>query len=146
MITFVPDYVSSAIQRWEANRAGEEARTKALHIGNPDAAKAAFSAWIDANPRPRATLAQVADHIDHARKLAGIDHIGIGGDYGGIETVPDGLENVGTYPALFAELARRGYSQDDLEKIAQHNIMRVMRSAEAVAQTTTTLASPTQSR
>ena len=146
MVTFVPDYVSPAVQQWEANRAGEEARTKALHIGTPDAAKAALSVWITANPRPRATLAQVADHIDHVRAVAGIDHIGLGGDYGGIETVPDGLENVGTYPALFTELARRGYSQADLEKIAQHNIMRAMRAAEAVSGATTALASPTQSR
>lgn len=146
MVTFVPDYVSPAVQQWEANRAGEEARTKALHIGTPDAAKATLSAWITANPRPRATLAQVADHIDHVRAVAGIDHIGLGGDYGGIETVPDGLENVGTYPALFTELARRGYSQADLEKIAQHNIMRAMRAAEAVSGATTALASPTQSR
>lgn len=146
MVTFVPDYVSPAVRNWEANRSGEEARTKALHTGNPDAAKTALAAWISANPRPRATLAQVADHVDHARKIAGIDHIGIGGDFGGIETVPDGLETAGTYPALFAELARRGYSQDDLEKIAQGNILRVMRATEVAANPTTALASPPQSR
>jgi membrane dipeptidase len=146
MVTFVPDYVSPAVQQWEANRAGEEARTKALHIGDLDAAKAALSAWSAANPRPHATLRQVADHIDHVRAVAGIDHIGLGGDFGGIETVPDGLENASTYPALFAELARRGYSQADLEKIAQHNIMRVMRAAEAASGATTALASPSQSR
>ena len=75
----------------------------------------------------------MADHIDHIRKVAGIDHIGIGGDYDGMATGPDGMEDVSGYPALFVELARRGYSQSDLEKIASRNMMRVLRAAEAYA-------------
>ena len=75
----------------------------------------------------------MADHIDHVRKIAGIDAIGIGGDYDGIPFAPEGLEDVSTYPALFTELARRGYSQADLEKISFRNMMRVMRKVEAAS-------------
>ena len=133
MITFVPDYTSPAIRAWENSRAAQGAAMKTQHIGNPKAETAALEAWIKANPRPRATLSQVADHIDHVRNIAGIDHIGIGGDFGGISSVVEGLEDVSTYPALFTELARRGYTQADLEKISGRNILRVMKAVEAVA-------------
>ena len=75
----------------------------------------------------------MADHIDHVRVVAGIDHIGIGGDYDGIPFAPPGLEDVTGYPALFTELARRGYSQEDLEKISMRNAMRALRAAESFA-------------
>jgi membrane dipeptidase len=133
MITFVPDYTSPAIREWENSRAAEAARMKTQHIGNPKAEAAGLEAWIRANPRPPATLSQVADHIDYVRNIAGIDHIGISGDFGGISSVVEGLENVSTYPALFTELARRGYTQQDLEKISGRNILRVMNGVEAVA-------------
>ncbi len=133
MITFVPDYTSPAIRAWENSRAAQAARVKTQHIGNPKAESAALENWIKANPRPRATLSQVADHIDHVRDIAGIDHIGIGGDFGGISSVVEGLEDVSTYPALFTELARRGYTQADLEKISGRNLLRVMKAVEAVA-------------
>lgn len=81
----------------------------------------------------RATLADVADHIDHVRRVAGIDHVGIGGDFDGISSVPQGLEDVSTYPALFAELVRRGYTTEDLRKIAGLNLLRAMRAMEAEA-------------
>lgn len=135
MITFVPEYVSPAVRRWEIDRAAEAARAKARHVGDPLAETQALADWIKANPRPRATLAQVADHIDHVRTVVGIDHIGIGGDFGGISSVVEGLEDVSTYPALFTELARRGYGQADLEKIAGRNLLRVMKQVEAVAAT-----------
>jgi membrane dipeptidase len=80
-----------------------------------------------------ATLADVVDHIEHARRVAGVDHVGIGGDYDGITSVPVGLEDVSTYPALFTELSRRGWSEDDLRKLAGENVLRVMREAEATA-------------
>ena len=76
-----------------------------------------MDAWHAANPAPRATLLQVADHIDHIRKVAGIDHIGLGGDFDGITSVVVGLEDVSTYPQLIAELLRRGYTDDDIKKI-----------------------------
>ena len=90
--------------------------------------------WLTANPKPAATLAQVADMIDHIRDVAGVDHIGIGGDFAGVDELPVGLENVSTYPALFAELVRRGYPKADLAKIAQGNVLRVMRGVEKAAQ------------
>jgi membrane dipeptidase len=133
MITFVPDYTSPDIRDWDNARLAETARWKAKFIDNPKREKAAMDAWLASNPRPRATLKQVADHIDHFRRVAGIDHIGIGGDFGGIDTVVEGLEDVSTYPKLFAELARRGYSKTDLSKIAQGNVLRVMRANESVS-------------
>ena len=95
--------------------------------------KSGRDAWAKANPAPRATLADAADHIDHVRKVAGIDHIGIGGDFDGITSVPQGLEDVSTYPALTAELLRRGYRDEDIKKINGLNVLRVMREVERVA-------------
>ena len=134
MVTFVPVYLSTAVQKFEQDKAAETARIKAAFIGNPAGEKSAIEAWLAASPTPNATIAQVADHIDHIRDVAGIDHIGIGGDFGGVDTLPQGLENVSKYPALFAELLRRGYTEKDLAKIAQGNVLRVLRSAEAAAQ------------
>lgn len=85
------------------------------------------------SPDSTASVATVADHIDHIRDMAGIDHVGIGGDYDGISVEPEGLEDVSTYPVLFAELARRGYSDEEMAKVAGGNILRAMRQAEAVA-------------
>ncbi|WP_432815919.1 dipeptidase [Sphingorhabdus sp.] len=133
MVTFVPGFTSAARRQWEYERSAVAGRAKTEFSGNPVGEKAAVDAWIAANPQPKATLAQVADHIDHIRKVAGIDHIGIGGDFGGVDELPVGLENVSTYPALFAELVRRGYSKADLAKIAQGNVLRVMRGVEKAA-------------
>lgn len=133
MVTFVPGFTSPERRQWEYERSAVAGRAKIEFTGNPAGEKAAVDAWIAANPQPKATLVQVADHIDHIRKVAGIDHIGIGGDFGGVDELPVGLENVSTYPALFAELVRRGYSKADLAKIAQGNALRVMRGVEAAA-------------
>ena len=133
MVTFVPGFTSPERRQWEFERSAVAGRAKTEFSGNPVGEKAALGAWIAANPQPKATLAQVADHIDHIRKVAGIDHIGIGGDFGGVDELPVGLENVSTYPALFAELVRRGYSKSDLAKIAQGNALRVMRGVEKAA-------------
>ncbi len=131
MVTFVPVYLSNDVLEWERSKAAQAARLKAAFVGNPDGEKAAMVNWLAANPSPKATIAQVANHIDHIRKIAGIDHIGIGGDFGGVDSLPEGLGDVSTYPALFAELVRRGYSETDLAKIAQGNVLRVMRGVEA---------------
>lgn len=133
MVTFVPGFTSPERRQWEFERSAVAGRAKTEFTGNPVGEKAAVDTWIAANPQPKATLAQVADHIDHIRTVAGIDHIGIGGDFGGVDELPVGLENVSTYPALFAELVRRGYSKADLAKIAQGNALRVMRGAEKAA-------------
>ncbi|WP_395615550.1 dipeptidase [Sphingorhabdus sp.] len=133
MVTFVPGFTSATRRQWEYERSAVAGRAKTEFSGNPAGEKATVDAWIAANPQPKATLAQVADHIDHIRKVAGIDHIGIGGDFGGVDELPVGLENVSTYPALFAELVRRGYAKADLAKIAQGNVLRVMRGVEKAA-------------
>ena len=134
MVTFVPGFIAPEAAPRYVKREAERDRLKALPQSTPAAVTAAMEAWDKANPGPKATLAQVADHIDHIRKVAGIDHIGIGGDFDGITEVIAGLEDVSTYPALFAELLRRGYSEDDVQKIAGRNVLRVMRAAEGVAQ------------
>ncbi len=133
MVVMLPDYVSEEVRQWEGLRAAEDARQAYLNKGNAAGAKAGLDGWIAAHPRPTASIGQVADHIDHIRKVAGIDHIGLGGDYDGMDSAPVGMEDVSGYPTLFTELARRGYSQADLEKIASRNIIRVLRTAEGVA-------------
>ena len=111
MVTFVPAFVSAEVREYDALPEAQKQR----------------------QPAPRATMAQVADHIDHIRKVAGINHIGIGSDFDGITTVPQNLEDVSKYPVLVAELLRRGYTKDDLKKILGQNVLRVMRQAEQVA-------------
>lgn len=135
MVVGYPAFLSEELRQWNAASAGQAARFKSLYPGDAAAAERELAAWTAANPRPQVTVSAWADHIDHIRKLAGIDHIGIGGDYDGIPAGPVGAEDVAGYPALFTELARRGYSQADLEKIASRNMMRVLRAAEAYAAT-----------
>lgn len=138
MVNYAPSYVSNARRLWEADRNAERARYNAppfggLYIGQPDKAKAALAAWEQAHPRPVVTLAQVADHIDHIAKVAGVDHVGIGSDFDGVPDLPQGLDGVETYPALLAELMRRGWSDADVAKLAGGNVLRVMAAAERVA-------------
>jgi len=111
MITFVPSFINNAVKDWQALPEADRQRT----------------------PEPRATMADVIAHLEHARRVAGVDHIGIGSDFDGITSVPVGLEDVSTYPALFAELARRGWSEADLRKLAGENVLRAWRQAETAA-------------
>ena len=133
MITFVPQFVSRDVVAHDRRVEAERARLRRTTPRNAAAVTVALEAWRKVNPAPRATLAQVADHIDHVRKAAGIDHIGLGSDFDGVSTTPVGLEDVSKYPALTAELLRRGYSDDDVKKILGRNLLRVMRQAERVA-------------
>lgn len=133
MVNFYPPYVLEAARQWSANRDAAEARLKALHRGRPDRAKAELAGWDAANPMPRGSIKDVADHLDYIAKRIGADHVGLGGDLDGIELAVVGLEDASTYPALFIELARRGWSQLDLEKLASRNMMRVLKGAEAYA-------------
>ena len=133
MVTFVPSFVSEKLRLYYAVRDAEKARLASLHEGEPQNVKSGLEAWEKANPRPDATLADVADHIDYVMKVAGEDHVGIGGDLDGISTTPVGLESVADYPKLFAELLRRGHSEEQLKKLAGTNVLRVMRAAEATA-------------
>ncbi|MDQ3282481.1 MAG: dipeptidase [Acidobacteriota bacterium] len=133
MVTFVPGFVSEKVRLHNAAREAEEARLKALHPGEPQAVKEAMNTWTGANRAPRATIADIADHLEHVIEVAGEDHVGIGGDLDGISTTPADLQSVADYPKLFAELLRRGHSEERLRKIAGLNVLRVMRQTEAVA-------------
>ena len=138
MVNFAPNYISEERRVWGADRGAEQARYNqppfgGLYIGEPDKAKAAFAEWEKAHPEPKVTLAMVADHIDHIAKVAGVDHVGLGGDYDGLPALPEGMEGVESYPPLFAELMRRGWSDADIAKLAGGNVLRVMAAAEKVA-------------
>ena len=131
MVVALPGFLNEERRQWFAKRSAEEARLKALFQGQPETVKATMDAWDKGNPEPPTTIKHMADHIDHVRKIAGVESIGIGGDFDGMPSGPVGFEDVRGYPLLFAELARRGYSQAELEMIASRNALRVMRVAEA---------------
>jgi len=133
MATWVPTFVSEKARARDAAKDAEEARLKALYRGQPEKVKAMLADWGIANPAPRATVKDVADHIDHIVQIAGAEHVGLGADLDGITSTPEGLESVAAYPVVFAELIRRGYSDEQLKGIAGLNVLRVMRKAEAVA-------------
>jgi membrane dipeptidase len=138
MVNFYPGYVSAERAHWDADQAAEKARLNAppyagLYVGQPERAKAAMDEWEKTHPAPAVTLAMVADHADYIRKIAGVDCVGIGSDFDGIPVTPTGLESVEKFPALLEELARRGWSDADLAKVAGGNMLRVMREAETVA-------------
>jgi membrane dipeptidase len=138
MVNFAPAYVSADRNRWEADQAAERTRFNSppyagLYIGQPERAKAALSAWEAQHPMPVTTLAQVADHVEYIRKVAGIDHVGIGSDFDGIPDAPVGLEGVDRYPALLEELMRRGWSDADIAKLAGENLLRTLGEAEQVS-------------
>jgi membrane dipeptidase len=132
MVPFVTGFVSPAVLLYDDSR--PSMRDLRQKYGTDTAAiTRAVNEWRKTHPEPRATLSQVADQIEYVRKVAGVDHVGIGGDFDGITEVVQGLEDVSTYPALFAELARRGWSDSDLRKLAGENFLRVFSEAEAVA-------------
>ncbi|MFG2760667.1 dipeptidase [Streptomyces wuyuanensis] len=133
MATFVPKFVLPAAVAW-TRAADENMREHGLHpLDTTEAGMKVQRAYEAANPRPMATAATVADHLDHMREVAGIDHIGIGGDYDGTAFTPAGLEDVAGYPNLIAELLRRGWSQPDLAKLTWQNAVRALGDAESVA-------------
>jgi membrane dipeptidase len=132
MVTFVNAFVSGEFARASMPLWKEyDERVSRL----PDAA-ARQALWQELKarmPAIKVTLGEVADHVEHVRKVAGVEHVGLGGDYDGNDAWPEGLEDVSGYPRLFAELVRRGWSDEDLARLANGNILRVMRQAEAVA-------------
>ncbi|GID92014.1 membrane dipeptidase [Amorphoplanes digitatis] len=163
MVTFVPPFISAEVAAWATAADAEWARlglppapswwpaaprpgqhgdvappaTAGSFLsalpGSDVAPPEQFRPWLAANPRPEATIAQVADHVEHVRDVAGVEHVGIGGDYDGCDRLPTGLEDVSGYPRLLAELASRGWSQADLERLTGRNILRVLRAAEQAA-------------
>jgi membrane dipeptidase len=135
MVNFYSGYVSDDVRKWNAEQAAEEARLNSLYVGQPEKREAAAKGWMAAHPAPQVTVGQIADHVEHVAKIAGYDHVGIGGDLDGIPyaDAPPGMNSVSGYPLLFAELIRRGWSDENLAKLAGGNVLRVMRQAEAVA-------------
>ncbi|HWK08877.1 MAG TPA: dipeptidase [Vicinamibacterales bacterium] len=133
MVTFVPGFVSPKVNEWNKAQTAEQDRLKALYPNDPAKVKEGVDAWTKVNPMPPATISEVADHIDHIRKVAGIDHIGIGSDFDGITQTVQGLSDVSMYPSLVAELLRRGYGDGDVKKILGQNLLRVMREVEKVS-------------
>jgi membrane dipeptidase len=133
MVTFYPSYVSPAAMDWARGQVAEQARLKAVYPFSSAQAALALAHWERAHPRPHVSIAELADHIDYIVRIAGHDHVGIGGDLDGIKYAVDGLDSPAGYPLLFAELIHRGWSDRDLAKLAGGNILRVMRRSEQVA-------------
>ncbi len=139
MVNFARIYISDAYRLWSAEEGAERARLNAppyggLFVGQPDKATAAMAEWERAHPAPRVRLGEVADHIQHIAKVAGVDHVGLGSDFDGVgNALPEGLGGVDAYPALLEELMRRGWSDADIAKLAGGNTLRAMATAERVA-------------
>jgi membrane dipeptidase len=133
MVPFVTAFTSRAVKADDDALEAETAAANRRHPNDRAAARAEVASWRAAHPRPKATITDVADAIDHVRQVAGVDHVGIGSDFDGISETVVGLEDVSKYPALFAELARRGWSDADLMKLSNGNILRVLKQVETVA-------------
>ncbi len=145
MVTFVPAFVSQVCRDWELGFAAEM-ECRGLDHKDISSRKQLLAAWAAGHPRPAAALSQVADHIDHVREVAGVGHVGLGGDYDGTDQLPEGLQDVSCYPALIAELQRRGWTEADCGQLASGNILRVMREAAAAAESISARRGPSQAR
>jgi membrane dipeptidase len=132
MITFVPAFVSQRCRDWELELAAQM-ELDGLDYRDLDARRQVGGTWLASHPKPAATLADVVAHAEHVREAAGIDHIGIGGDYDGVDALPEGLQDVSRYPALIGALLDRGWSESDCGQLTCGNLLRVMRDAEAAA-------------
>lgn len=139
MVAFARPYLSETYRRWDADKSAEKTRLSAppfggLYIGQPERADAAMAQWLKDHPEPAVTVSDVADHIEHIAKVAGYDHVGLGSDYDGLSSpLPTGLEDVSKYPALLAELMKRGWTDAQIAKLAGGNVLRVMEAAEQEA-------------
>ena len=132
MVNFVPRFVSQECRDWD-RELEDDMKRRGLDPHDRATWVEARQEWVQDHPSPRATLAQVADHIEHVREAAGVDHVGIGSDFDGTDQLPDGLADVTCFPALFAELLNRGWSEADCARLAGGNVLRVMRDTEAAA-------------
>jgi membrane dipeptidase len=131
MVTFVPAFVSDDCRAWEQDVV-DDMRARGEDPVDWTAYTAALQAHAAKAPPPTATVAQVADHIDHVREVAGAEHVGLGGDFDGCDPMPAGLEDVSGYPTLIAELIDRGWSDNDIAALTRRNILRVLADAESV--------------
>jgi membrane dipeptidase len=132
LVTFVPRFVNQAVRDW-AREAQARAVTQGVDPRDLEALEAVETAYAEEVPRPAAFLSDVVDHLEHVREVAGIDHVGLGGDYDGVDVLPEGLEDVTGYPRLLAALRGRGWSDDDLARLTSRNVLRTMRAAEDMA-------------
>jgi len=132
MVTFVPGFVNAAEGEW-TKAVTAEAQRLGVDLSGAAEPPAEIKAWVEANPRPVATLQNVVDHIQHVRDVAGIDHVGLGGDFDGVGSLPEGVDGVDAYPRILAALMANGWSEADIRKLAGENVLRVMRAVEAVA-------------
>ena len=130
MVTFVPEFVSPRVREWQVE-VQEDARSRGVDIRDLAAMEAFVQPYLAS--RPVATLADVVAHCEHVREVAGIDHVGLGGDYDGVTSLPEGLEDVAGYPRLLDALAERGWSEADLAKLGWQNVTRVLAETELVA-------------
>ncbi|MEU6538313.1 dipeptidase [Streptomyces sp. NPDC047000] len=146
MVTFVPKFVLQAAVDWTAAADANMSEHGFHHLDMSPEAMKVQRAFEERNPRPAATAATVADHLDHMREVAGVDHIGIGGDFDGIAFTPHGLEDVASYPNLIAELLDRGWSRTDLAKLTWQNAVRVLSAAEDVSREQSALRGPSRAR
>jgi membrane dipeptidase len=133
MVTFVPGFLSSEVNAWEGRSAATLQALRSKYPNDQTRVRAGLDEWRRANPSPRVSVTTVADHMDYIRKTAGPDHVGIGSDFDGITSTPAGLEDVSKFPALTAELLRRGWPEEDIKKALGLNALRVMARAEQVA-------------
>jgi membrane dipeptidase len=145
MITFVPAFVAQRCRDWELELAAEMER-QGLDYRDLSSRRQVKGQWSATHPRPTATLADVVAHAEHVREVAGIDHIGLGGDYDGVDTLPEGLEDVSCYPALIGALLEQGWSEPDCGKLTSGNMLRVMRDAENAAELIRTSRPPSAAR
>jgi membrane dipeptidase len=145
MVTFVPSFVTQACRNWDAGQAGEMER-RGLDSNNFAHREQVADEWAKVHPRPRATLKDVADHVDHVRAIAGARHVGIGGDYDGTDQLPDGLQDVSSYPALIDELLARGWTEADIAGLTRGNVLRVLREAEAASRAISASRGPSRAR
>lgn len=146
MVNFGSFFLSEATTHWAAEREAEQERLDMLHPGDPDRVKTELELWKEAHPQPAVPLSVLADHIEHIRRVAGVDHVGLGSDFDGVGSLPEGMGDVTGYPALLVELARRGWTRDELAKVAGTNILRVMDEVERVAADLRTRRRPEEAR
>jgi membrane dipeptidase len=134
MVTFVPGFLTEDCRTWMDVLTEEEDRLGGLYPPGSEEWRAALRCWVADHPRPPCGVSDVADHVEHVREVAGAAHVGIGGDFDGCVSPPDGLADVSGYPTLVAELARRGWSDAELAGLTYRNVLRVLRDTEAAAE------------
>lgn len=145
MVTFVPKFISPAIRNWDLE-AADAAHGEGIHWADFAAYAPFIERYRKTHPQPVATVADVVAHVEHVREVAGVDHIGLGGDYDGVDVLPEGLDDVSGYPRLLEALADRGWSDDDLGKLTWNNALRVLEDVETTSRELSAMRGPSMAR